>query len=129
VSLLLDTHTFVWFFLGDDRLPSAVREAIIGYDGDIFVSAISAYEMAQKNRLGLWPEIAPILDDFDTLLESAHFAKLDITARHAIWAGRLKNGHRDPFDRILAAQAIIERLQMVSRDRQFEALGAQRIWK
>jgi PIN domain nuclease of toxin-antitoxin system len=129
VSLLLDTHAFVWFFLGDDRLPPRLREFILAYEADIFVSAISAYEMAQKYRLGFWPEIGPLLNDFDLLTERARFRRLDVTALHAVRAGLLATVHRDPFDRILVAQAGVERLRVVSKDKQLEALGAERVWE
>ena len=128
MSLLLDTHTFAWFFLGDARLSRAMRDLIGVYDGDIFVSAISAYEIALKYRLGLWQEAGPLADSFETLLQQAHFKALDIAARHAIRAGLLSTVHRDPFDRIIAAQANVERLKVVSKDSQLNALGAQTVW-
>jgi len=128
VSLLLDTHTFAWFFLGDARLPQAVRSLIIAPETDIFVSAISAYELALKFRLGLWPEAGPLAHRFETLIQQAYFKPLDITAAHALRAGLLPNVHRDPFDRIIAAQAVAEQLQVVSKDRELRALGAQTVW-
>lgn len=128
MSLLLDTHTFAWFFLGDARLSSTVRNLITAYEADIFVSAISAYEMTLKHRLGSWPEAGPLADRFDNLAERAHFRTLDITASHAIRAGQLPTVHRDPFDRIIVAQAVAEGLRVVSRYRQLEVLGAETVW-
>lgn len=127
MSALLDTHTFAWFFLGDERLPETVR-GLIAYDADVFVSAISGYEMALKHRLGSWPESRLLVDRFEGLCAQAHFRVLDISARHAIRAGLLATVHRDPFDRIIAAQAGAEGLRVVSKDRQLEALGAEVVW-
>lgn len=129
MSLLLDTHTFAWFFLGDPRLPEKVRSLVIAYEADIFVSAISAYEMALKHRLGLWPEAGPLVDRFEGLAQQAHFMTLDITASHAIRAGQLSMVHRDPFDRIIAAQAGAEDLRVVSKDKALRALGAEVVWR
>jgi len=128
VSLLLDTHTFAWFFLADGRLPGAVRDLITGYEHDIFIGAISAHEMALKHRLGLWPEAGPLVEGFDALAGRARFKTLDITVGHAISAGQLSTVHRDPFDRIIAAQAIAERLRVVSKDRELMKLGAEVVW-
>jgi PIN domain nuclease of toxin-antitoxin system len=128
VSLLLDTHTFAWFFLGDVRLHQAVRTLITAPETDVFVSAISAYELALKFRLGLWPEAGPLADRFETLIQQAYFKPLDITAAHAIRAGLLPRVHRDPFDRIIAAQAQAENLHVVSRDQELRALGAYTAW-
>ncbi|NLE68401.1 MAG: type II toxin-antitoxin system VapC family toxin [Lentisphaerae bacterium] len=127
MSLLLDTHAFAWFFLGTG-LPRSVRELIEDYEAEIFVSAISAYEIALKYRLGLWPDAGPLVAEFDILTEQAHFQTLDVCAHHAIRAGLLATVHRDPFDRIIVAQAGAERLRIVSKDRQLGALGAEVVW-
>lgn len=110
------------------RLPRALRDLIEAYEADIFVSAISAYEMAQKYRLGLWPEVGPLLNDFHFLTVQARFKRLDVTALHAIRGGLLATVHRDPFDRVLAAQANVERMRVVSKDKRLEALGAETVW-
>lgn len=128
MSLLLDTHAFAWFFLGDTRLPAKVRSLVTAYEADIFVSAISAYEMALKHRLGLWSEAGSLVDRFESLAQKAHFMTLDVTASHAIRAGQLSTVHRDPFDRIIAAQAEAEDLRVVSRDKELRALGARTVW-
>ena len=126
MSLLLDTHAFAWFFLGG--LPRRVSAFIEEYEADVFVSAISAYEMALKHRLGLWPDAGPLVSDFDTLMDRAHFKPLEITTRHAIRAGKLSTVHRDPFDRIIAAQAVEEALALVSMDEGVKGMGAQVVW-
>ena len=128
MSLLLDTHVFAWLFLGDPRLPPRVRALIETYESDIYVSAISAYEMSQKHRLGKWPEIAPIMDGFERLAHEAVFLVLDLKPVHAIRAGLFDPVHRDPFDRMIAAQAIVEGLRIVSKDEGFRTLGADVVW-
>lgn len=128
MSLLLDTHTFVWLFLGDERLPLRMRAFIERYEAEICVSAVSAYEMAQKYRLGKWPEVAPFMDDFERLALEAHFTVLNITPLHAIRAGLIPGVHRDPFDRLLVAQAMVERLRIVSSDEGLRLLGAEPVW-
>ena len=126
MSLLLDTHAFAWFFLGG--LPRRVSAFIEEYEADVFVSAISAYEMSLKHRLGLWPDAGPLVSDFDTLMDRAHFKPLEITTRHAIRAGQLSTVHRDPFDRIIAAQAVEEGLALLSKDEGMRAMGAEVVW-
>jgi PIN domain nuclease of toxin-antitoxin system len=128
VSLLLDTHVFAWLFLGDPRLPPRLRTFIEAYDETIYVSAITVYEMAQKLRLGNWAEVGPLVDSFDKLVQDAYFATLNVTSHHAVRAGLISGPHRDPFDRILVAQATIEGLQIVSADRNLKLLGAEPIW-
>ncbi|MGD9916123.1 MAG: type II toxin-antitoxin system VapC family toxin [Rhizobiaceae bacterium] len=128
MSLLLDTHTFAWFCL-NSSLPSRVRTMIEDYDADIFVSAMSAYEMSLKYRLGLWPDAGALVDSFNTIIDEAHFTALPIMAGHALRAGALPLVHRDPFDRIIAAHAIAEGLSVVSKDGQLAALGARVVWE
>lgn len=128
MSLLLDTHVFAWLFLGDPRLPRRLRDHIEIYEAEIYVSAISAYEMAQKHRLGKWPEVAPLMAGFERLVEEAYFLVLNVTPPHAIHAGLLSGAHRDPFDRMLVAQATIEGLRIVSGDEAMRSLGVEPIW-
>lgn len=128
MSLLLDTHVFAWLFLGDPRLPPRVRALVESYEADIFVSAISAYEMAQKHRLGKWPEIVPFMEGFERLAGDAHFLVLNLTPAHAMMAGLFDPVHRDPFDRMIAAQSLVERLRIVSKDKELSELGAEVLW-
>lgn len=127
MSFLLDTHTFAWFCRGEVLSPG-LRGFIEDYEADILVSAISAYEMALKYRLGVWPDAGPLVENFESLMEEAHFKALPVTARHAIRAGSLPAIHRDPFDRIIAAQAMAEGLRVVSKDRELKRLGAEVMW-
>lgn len=128
MSLLLDTHTFAWLFLGDPRLPPRVRTFVERYEADIHVSAVSEYEMAQKYRLGRWPGIASLIEGFERLTRAAEFSVLNITPQHAAHAGLMPGEHRDPFDRMLVAQSAIEGLQIVSNDKALRLLGAEPMW-
>ena len=129
MTLLLDTHAIAWWFFGDRRFAPGVRDLIERNTGAIYVSAVSAFEMAQKFRAGKWPEIVPLIEGFDRLIKAADFKTLDLTPQHAIRAWLLPGDHRDPFDRLLAAQALIEGLRVVSRDKELRVFGVEPIWK
>lgn len=110
MRLLLDTHALVWWWTDDKRLPAVARSAIASSDNAVLVSAASAWEIATKHRLGKWPEVAALLEGFDTSLRRSRFTSLPITHKHARLAGTLDGEHRDPFDRMLLAQARLEEL-------------------
>jgi PIN domain nuclease of toxin-antitoxin system len=123
----LDTHAVLWWFQGDARLPIRVRRAID--EGiDVFVSAVSAYEVSLKHRLGKLPEGAVLARNFERMVTEQLFEPLPLTSRHALMAGELPIAHRDPFDRMLVAQAILEDLTLVSNERLFDASGVSRLW-
>jgi PIN domain nuclease of toxin-antitoxin system len=128
VRYLLDTHTLVWWLLDDVRLSHNARAAIADADNEVLASAVSAFEATTKHRLGKWPEAQPICADFIKLITNERFGLLSIEAHHALKAGRLAGEHKDPFDRLLAAQAIHEDLIIVSTDSAFDTFGIQRLW-
>ena len=113
MRLLLDTHTLLWWIKDDPTLDTQAREAINDPNNEVFVSAASVWEIAIKRSRGRLE--AP--NDLDTQIDRARFVRLPITFDHAEQAGRLPLHHRDPFDRMLVAQAQIEDLVMVTRDR------------
>src|SRR4051794_22100199 len=108
--LLLDTHALIWWIGGDPRVSTPVRAAIEEADNAKFVSAASAWEIATKHRLGKLPGAGPLAVDFERVTAAQGFVPLDISVAHALDAGNLPGIHRDPFDRILIAQARTERL-------------------
>jgi len=128
VKLLLDTHAVVWWWLDDPRLPGKARTAIAAADNTVCVSAASAWEVATKNRLGKWPDVARIVDEFSDLLRRSRFLPLGISVEHARLAGALSEPHRDPFDRMLIAQSKEQNAVLVSGDGVFRHFDVEVIW-
>jgi PIN domain nuclease of toxin-antitoxin system len=95
---------------------------------EVFVSAVSAWEIATKYRLGKLPKAQALVDDFVPSIQSAGYVPLPISLEHALRAGRLRADHKDPFDRMLAAQAIHEDLALISNDEQLDIFGVRREW-
>ena len=117
MHLLLDTHTLIWWLAKNPTLSNTARDAIANPDNIVFVSAASAWEIAIKKSLGKLQ--AP--DDLKQQLEKQKFTPLAINIDHALAIKQLPHHHKDPFDRILIAQAIHEGLTIVSRDRIFKS--------
>lgn len=128
VKLLLDTHTLVWWWTDDRRLPAPARAAIAHPDSTVHVSAASMWEIATKYRLGKWPEVGSLLDKFDATMRRSRFIPLPVSMEHARLAGGLDHPHRDPFDRMLAAQARHDGSALVSGDAVFAELGVDIVW-
>ncbi|MCF8505061.1 MAG: type II toxin-antitoxin system VapC family toxin [Caulobacter sp.] len=128
MSLLLDTHALIWWFLDSPRLSDRARSAIVDYSDPVYVSAVSAFEIATKVRLGKLPDAARLDRSFDAFVEAQHFKPLPLTLEHALVAGGLSDGHKDPFDRLLIAQALTENLTLVSNERLFDGFGVRRLW-
>jgi PIN domain nuclease of toxin-antitoxin system len=126
--LLLDTHAFLWWLAGDERLSTDAREAISEELDPIFVSAASIWEIATKHRLGKLPAASAIAGDLVRVIESQGFVGLPITIRHGETAGALPGPHRDPFDRMLISQALLDDLVLVSNEQAFGAYGARLLW-
>jgi PIN domain nuclease of toxin-antitoxin system len=119
VDLLLDTHAFVWWDMGDSRLSEIARAAIADADNRIVVSAASVWEISIKRMIGKFA----FRHDTLAALGGSGFEALDITPRHADAAGSLPLHHNDPFDRLLVAQAKLEDLVLVTQDRQLSLYG------
>jgi PIN domain nuclease of toxin-antitoxin system len=128
VRLLLDTHVLFWWFVEPDRLSAAAFAAIECDDAEVYVSVASCWEMAIKVGIGKWPEAAALVDIFDDEVLKAEFFLLPISIAHVRSAGLMTSPHRDPFDRLLAAQAIIENLSLVTADPKLATLGATVLW-
>ncbi len=121
-ALLLDSHVFAWATDRPDRLSLAARAALSDPANTLVVSAASAWEVTTKYRLGRWPEAERLATQFAETAEALGAALLPITVHHATRAGSLEWNHTDPFDRMLAAQAFLEDLTLVSVDRAFAKL-------
>ena len=128
MKLLLDTHALLWFLLGDEKLPSQVRALIADPRNEVFASAVCALEISTKHRIGKLPEGAALAHDFASLVQAHGFTGLPIGLEHARFAGSLQHAHRDPFDRLLIAQAIVDDLHLVSNETLFDDFGAKRLW-
>ena len=128
MRLLLDTHALLWWMAGDAALSTPAQVAIGDEDNAVFVSAASAWEIATKSRLGKLPGVAAFIADFEQHLARQAFADLPITLRHGRVAGTLPGPHRDPFDRMLIAQALLEDMVLVSNERPFDDYGVTRLW-
>ncbi len=128
MRLLLDTHAFLWWIEGNRRLPARVRRAI-GDDGNAkFVSAASAWEITTKYRIGKLPEASELAPNVADAIADEGFEELPISVQEGARAGALPELHRDPFDRILIAQAILNDLTLVSGEGLFDQYGVQRYW-
>lgn len=127
-ALLLDTHAFLWWLAGDARLSKAARSAISDESNDIFVSAATAWEIATKVRLGKLPLPALAGAAMLRAITSQGFHELSVTVAHGERAGSLAGEHRDPFDRMLIAQAHAEAMLLVSNETVFDSFGVTRVW-
>jgi PIN domain nuclease of toxin-antitoxin system len=128
MKLLLDTHALVWVMNGNPRLGRAARARIELPSNQVLVSASSIWEAAIKFRTGKFPEAAILVDQPRKVLESLEIDELPISLEHARLAGSLAGRHKDPFDRMLAAQALLEGLTLVSEDAVFDELAVARLW-
>lgn len=127
MSLLLDTHAFVWWLQGDARLSASASTAIGSHD-DVFVSVASAWEIAIKVGTGKWPEARSLLDAFETLVVTQGLELLGIEVADVRLAGLMPAAHRDPFDRLIAAQALNRGIGLVTGDPLLASLGANIVW-
>jgi PIN domain nuclease of toxin-antitoxin system len=128
VQLLLDTHALIWWLAADEALSSTARNAIADSTNDVFVSAASAWEITTKYRIGKLSEAGLLAADVAGFVSAEGFIELPVTIRHGQLAGSLPGIHKDPFDRILVAQAILAGMQIVSRDEILSAYGIVRLW-
>ncbi len=126
MDLLLDTHALIWWLAGDDRLSPPAKAAVMDESQKVFVSAASLWEIATKSRLGKLPGMAAVALEAEVAAQG--FAPLPITLRHGQMAGALPGDHRDPFDRMLIAQAMAEGLALVSNETAFDFYGVRRVW-
>ena len=128
MRLLLDTHAFFWWLSGSNRLSLPARQAIGDEDNGVMVSAASAWEIATKHRLGKLPDAEALALDIPGAIAGQNFEELPITVEHAVRAGALPGPHRDPFDRMLIAQALSGNLVLVSIESLFDSYGVRRFW-
>ncbi len=128
MRLLLDTHALIWWLVDHPALSPAARAAIAEPENAVFVSAASAWEIATKHRVGKLPFAGPLVGQLTAVLRREQFAALPVNLVHAELAGQMPGEHRDPFDRMLVAQALVEKLALVSNERLFDDFGVDRHW-
>lgn len=127
MRLLLDTHTFLWWVANDSALSAKADEVLNDGTHEVFVSAASAWEVTTKARLGKLVA-GPLAHNFAAEARQQGFLALSITVEHAQRAGSLPGPHKDPFDRMLIAQAQAENLVLLSNENIFDRYGVQRLW-
>ena len=126
MRLLLDSHALVWWLTDDPSLSGRAMAAIADPDNDVYASAVSGYELTNKQRLGkLKP---PLAEELALMVWRAGLPVLAITLGHAIAAGALPGPHRDPWDRLLMAQARLDGLTVVTKDPAFTDYGVATLW-
>lgn len=131
MKLLLDTHTFLWFINGDVQLSTAARDLIQDVTNTSYVSAASLWEMAIKMSLGKLTLQQPFTTFIPEQIQQNGFVELGIALQHTAYVATLSfpaPDHRDPFDRLLIAQAAVEQMVIVSRDAKFDVYDVQRLW-
>jgi PIN domain nuclease of toxin-antitoxin system len=122
VGYLLDTHTFLWAVRGSDKLSETAIKIIEDVNVNVFVSAVSAYEIMNKHRIGKLAEFDDIARNYLDFVKRLGVDSLPISEHHAHFAGKFEWAHRDPFDRLLAAQAFSDNLMLITNDTVFEEL-------
>jgi PIN domain nuclease of toxin-antitoxin system len=128
MKILFDSHALVWFVLGDKRFPARLRRTLDEPDTEFVISAVCIWEIVTKVHRGKWPEAGPFVADLGATLQQSGYIPLPITIEHARVAGFFAWAHRDPFDRLLAAQSQIEAMPLVTADREFHAFGTSVLW-
>jgi PIN domain nuclease of toxin-antitoxin system len=128
VRVLLDTCTVIWATMAPSALSRTAREIIGEPQNEVMVSAASAWEIATKVRLGKLPEAEKLESSFIDVMRLAGYTLLSLDAETALRAGRLVAAHRDPFDRMLAAQALGLDIPILSPDGPLDQFGVRRVW-
>ncbi len=128
LKLLLDTHALLWWWKDDPRLSKRAAKAIADEANIVLVSAASAWEIATKHRIGKLPGAERAVREFNALIVGDGFTHIAVSYQHALKAGGFVNEHRDPFDRVLAAQSIIEGATLVTNDAAMKLFRAKCFW-
>jgi PIN domain nuclease of toxin-antitoxin system len=128
MNLLLDTHALIWWLAGDEALGTVARALIEDENNQIFVSAASAMEISTKHRLGKLPQAGLLATHLPEFLSDQRFVEMPISVVHAALAGNLQITHKDPFDRFLIAQSLLENCPLASNEALFDSFGVNRIW-
>lgn len=128
MRLLLDSHALLWTVTSDSRLSRKAEAALADISNEVFVSAATVWELTTKYRIGKLDGAAPLVQHIESSLRRLGFHGLPISIDHAHKAGLLIGEHKDPFDRMLIAQALLEDLTLVSNEKLFDQFRVQRLW-
>ncbi|NOT59395.1 MAG: type II toxin-antitoxin system VapC family toxin [Acidobacteria bacterium] len=128
MRLLLDTHAFLWFVLDDPSLSAQARNLIADESNEIEISPATYWEVAIKIGIGKYSLVEPLSDFFERELDANEFRVLPIEPRHVAPLTSLPFHHRDPFDRLIIAQAMVEGISIVSIDAAFDPYPVKRLW-
>ena len=128
MRLLLDTSALLWWWQDSSDLSQNARREIDRLGNTIFVSSVSLYEIALKVHIGKLTLPGRTPSDVPAAIDAAKFVRLSVTMEHGLIAGQLPLKHKDPWDRLLAAQALVEDVAIVTDDEAFDVLGAERLW-
>jgi len=127
-NILLDTHAFIWWIEDSPRLSSKAKKLLENIENDCFLSLASCWELAIKSSIGKIKLTLPIRDFIPQNLAANDFRQLNISFRHIARVESLEFHHRDPFDRLIAAQALEEKMILLSVDATFDYYDVDRIW-
>ena len=128
MDLLLDTHVLLWWLTDDHRLQERQRRLLDDSGNRLLVSAVSTFEIATKVRIGKLPSASVFERELERICVDYELDELQLSIDHAVLAGRLSVDHRDPFDRLLAAQSIVERISLVTDDSAFKMFPVEVAW-
>lgn len=128
MNLLLDTHTFIWYSIQSKKLSQPVSDLLVDQNNSLFLSLVSVWEIQIKTQLGKLAFELPLTELIASQQETNHLQLLPIQLNHILALEALPNHHRDPFDRLLVAQAMIEQMSILSADTLLDAYPLQRIW-
>jgi PIN domain nuclease of toxin-antitoxin system len=126
-QILLDTHALVWWLEAKENLSPKAKETIENSETTVFVSAASGWELAIKTQIGKFKS-AELVRGLEREIQKEGFVELPISMEHALLAGSLDSPHKDPFDRMLIAQAQVEKIPIVSNDKGFDKFSVRRVW-
>lgn len=128
MKFLLDTHTLLWALRSPVDIANRARAILSAPSSELFISIVIPWEIAIKSGIGKLKNTSNLLDDFDGQLAAGGFRTLETSTRHVIRSGTLPLHHKDPFDRLLIAQALDLNIPILSADEIFDLYGVQRIW-
>lgn len=128
IQLLLDTHALLWWMTEDPRLSRTAARLLESDRIEVTISPVSAIEIAIKHRIGRLPHGDVLVPDFRKRVEAEGFQLSTLSVEHALRAGSYPAAHRDPFDRLLAAQAELDGLVLLTRDREFAGFPCETLW-